>query len=152
MSPMYRIYAIRSNQGPKQYIGRTKTSLPIRFRAHRIAWTNWCKLKTYKTTSSFELFDEYQPDNCYIVELEQTECPTKAAEIERFYVENLLHTVNKNIPNRTMEEWVKANPMYQKQYRIANKKDLSIYIREWYRKNKGYHQTYKALRKYNITV
>jgi len=152
MTPMYRIYAIRSTKGPKQYIGRTQRPLVLRYRNHLIAWRQWCDLHTYRITSSFELFDEYQPENCYIVELEQTECPTKAAEIERFYVENLLHTVNKNIPNRKFDEWVSANPTYQKNYRAAHKEDLSKYIREWYKRNKGYKQTYKAIRKYDITI
>ena len=105
-----KVYKIWSTQGDKIYVGSTtKQYLSQRMDAHR------SKYKSYKDTkyhfiSSFELFDLYGLDNCFIELLESKECSSKdeLIKIEGKYLRDL-ECVNKRIEGRTKKEYYESN-------------------------------------------
>ena len=70
-----KLYKIESHQGDKIYIGSTtKEYLSQRFVAHRDDYKQYKKGKTIGKMTSFNLFDEYGLDNCFITLIESFPC------------------------------------------------------------------------------
>jgi DNA repair exonuclease SbcCD ATPase subunit len=92
-------------------------------------------------------------DNWSMVVIEEHHCDNKnQLEIrERYYIETLQSTLNKNIPTRTLKEYVEQNKEkiseYQKQYYEQNKEEISEYKKQYYEQNKEeiseYNKQYK---------
>lgn len=128
-----KIYKIVSNHGDKIYVG--STALPrlcTRLAKHRSNYNCW-KNGTYGYTTSYDLFDEYRPENCEIILLEAHSCNSKDELTlrERYYIE-LLSCVNRCVPSRTTKE-----------YYNENKEVLSEYQKEYHEKNKDAIHEYK---------
>jgi len=104
-----KIYKIESNQGDKVYVGSTaKEYLSQRFQQHKHAYKRWQQGKCGKVMS-YELFEEYGPENCQIVLIESYPCNSKDEKNSRegHYIKEL-NCVNKNIIGRSPKESLKA--------------------------------------------
>ena len=104
-----KIYKIESHLGNKIYVGSTaKFYLSQRLQQHKNDYKGWKNGKRGKITS-FELFDEYGPENCQIVLIEEYSCSSKDAKNARegHYIKEL-DCVNKLIMGRSIEESQKA--------------------------------------------
>ena len=124
-----KIYKIVSNCGNLIYIGSsTKKYLSTRLAQHK---SNY---KLYKNgnknyTTSYQLFDAYEPENCEIILLENINCESKNElhARERYYIESL-DCVNKFIPCRTYKEYYEDNREkileHQKEYKQQNKEKI----------------------------
>jgi hypothetical protein len=110
-----KIYAIRSHQTDKIYIGSTTQPLSVRFGGHKRT-----------PCSSREIL---QFDDCYIELLEEFPCENKMQLTKR---EGLLirsmDCVNKQIPNRTKAEHYQDNKehflQYKHQYYVDNNTEI----------------------------
>ena len=105
-----KIYKIESHLGDKIYIGSTaKLYLSQRFQQHKSSYKSWKEGKTHKITS-YDLFEEYGPENCQIVLIEEYSCNSKDAKNakEAQYIRSL-DCVNKVIPTRTNKEYKQDN-------------------------------------------
>jgi hypothetical protein len=99
-----KIYKIESHQGDKIYIGSTtKQYLSQRLVAHRKDYTYWLSgNKNAKKTTSFNIFDEYGLDNCFITLIESFPCDSRdeLTAREAHYIKSM-QCVNKVVPMRT---------------------------------------------------
>lgn len=137
-----KIYKIASKDSNKIYIGSTTGSLDCRMYRHQQAYClyiNSLGTKIY----SFELFDEFGFENCYIELICDYPCENAhelAVEEGKHQMLNLFNIVNKNIAGRTVKQY------YQdKRESILNQK------REYYKNNsetrKNYQNNYNRLKK-----
>ena len=93
-----KIYKIWSPKGDKIYIGSTTQQyLSQRLSKHNSDYKQWKKGKGYKIYS-FELFDEYGPENCFIELLELKPCSIKDElhKLEGEYIQKM-ECVNKAV-------------------------------------------------------
>ena len=100
-----KIYKIESHLGNKIYVGSTaKFYLSQRLQQHKSAYKQWKEGKVNKVTS-YDLFDEYGPENCQIVLIEEYPCNSKDAKNARegHYIKEL-NCVNRIVVGRTQEE------------------------------------------------
>ena len=136
-----KIYKIESHLGDKIYIGSTaKAYLSQRFQQHKSTYKLWKAKKIGKITS-FELFDEYGPENCQIVLIEEYPCSSKDTKNAResHYIRTM-ECVNKVIPNRTYKEHYEDNREYilerTKKYQELNKEKITEQRKKHYESNK----------------
>jgi len=129
-----KIYRIVCNQSGKQYIGSTTISLAARLSQHKKL------LKSLKSGTSKQVLE----NNDYsIVLIEDYPCDRKELLLqrERFYIETM-DCVNKNMPNRSKEDWYKDN-----RERLIEKQTI------WNNNNKDklreYQKTFKT--KHNLS-
>ena len=129
-----KVYAIRSHQTDKIYIGSTTQSLARRFAVHK----NDKKRGGKKCSTSKEMF---QYDDCYIELLENYPCNSKEELLRKegqLIREN--DCVNRCIAGRTPKEWAQDNKeavsVKNKKYRENNKEALAQKSKEYYKKNK----------------
>ena len=133
-----KIYKIASHCGDKIYIGSTcQHTLAKRMTIHRQGYRTWIKNKC-KKVSSFELFDEYGLENCFIELIELFPCNSKDElhKAEGKWICELA-CVNKYIAGRTREEYNTEMKPAKKQYYLDNKERLNI-------AQTAYRQTHKA--------
>ena len=152
-----KIYKIESSLGDKVYVGSTaKQYLSQRFALHKAMYKRWKAGKVYKM-SSYDLFDEYGPENCNIVLIEEFSCTSKDLKNAReaHFIKEL-NCVNKNIPGRTQKEYLKndddtfityhkeyfkihtvEHSDYMKNYRLKNADKLKEYRKEYYKTKKA---------------
>ena len=99
-----KIYKIESHLGDKIYVGSTaKQYLSQRFQQHKNGFKQWKAGKTNKVTS-YELFEEYGPENCQIVLIEECACSSKDeknAKVGHYIKE--YDCVNKIVVGRTQK-------------------------------------------------
>ena len=75
-----KIYKIESHIGDKVYVGSTcKQYLSQRFQQHKKDFQRWKDGKHHRITS-YELFDDYGPENCQIILIEEYPCISKDAK------------------------------------------------------------------------
>ena len=136
-----KVYKIWSTQGDKIYVGSTtKQYLSQRMDAHRSRYKSY-KDNKYHFVSSFELFDLYGLDNCFIELLESKECSSKdeLIKIEGKYIRDL-ECVNKRIEGRTKKEYAEDNKelivKYKQEYYEGNKEKILKHVKESYQDNK----------------
>jgi hypothetical protein len=151
-----KIYKVWSLNGNKIYIGSTtKEYLSQRMDTHRQNYKKWKNNKHHYITI-FDIFDEYELDNCKIELLESKECKDKheLLKLEGEYIRKL-ECVNKCIAGRTKKEYYNDNRNIiledkkryhiinkeircnkQKEYRIENKELIKLKKKEWYELNK----------------
>ena len=126
-----KIYKIASNCGDDIYIGSTREErLCQRMSKHHCGYKIWQKTDKSSKVTSYNIFDKYGFDNCYIELIELYPCLSKEELFKRegYYI-RMLDCVNKVIPGRTKQE-------QSKQYRKDNLKDMQIYERAYYQENK----------------
>ena len=136
-----KIYKIESHLGDKVYIGSTtKEYLSQRMDAHRRGYKRW-KNSNLNFITAFIIFDEYGLENCNIILLEAFICNTKDElhAREAHYIKTI-NCVNKNIPNRTMKQYIEDNKdklsEQVKKYREGNKDKISEHKKQYYEDNK----------------
>ena len=137
-----KIYKIASKDTNKIYIGSTTGSLDCRMYRHQQSYclyVNSLGSKIY----SFELFDEFGFDKCYIELICEYPCDNAhelAVEEGRHQLLNLYNIVNKNIAGRS-----------GKQYYIDNKETILKAKKEYYKNHnktrKAYQNKYNRLKK-----
>lgn len=135
-----KIYKIESHLGDKIYVGSTaKQYLSQRFQQHKNDYKRWKEGKVNKITS-YDLFDEYGPENCQIVLVEEYSCSSKDAKNARegHYIKTL-NCVNKKVEGRTREE-----------YRIDNKESIRQYYQDNKDKKLEYNKEYRENNKVKI--
>ena len=124
-----KIYKIESTRGNLIYIGSTtKERLSQRMDTHRMNYRQWKRGKTNKTTS-FDIFDAYEMENCSIVLLELCPCNSKDEMYAReaHYIKSL-DCVNRCVPGRSKEDL----DAYSKQYVKDHRDDLLEYKKQYY--------------------
>ena len=127
-----KIYKIISNCGNLIYVGSTsKKYLSTRLAQHKQQY-KFYKKATKNNTTSFQLFDAYEPENCEIILIENVNCNSKNElhARERFYIESL-DCVNKCIPSRT-----------KKEYRTDNKEKINEQSKVYYEDTKEQKKVY----------
>lgn len=139
-----KIYRIVCNVTGKQYIGSTVSTLSTRLCQHKKAL-----IDDRKCTSR----DVLNSGDYNIVLIEDYPCERKEQLLqrERYYIETT-DCVNKNIPNRSKEEWYQDNKdvladkyklnrekriEYQMNWNAANKDKLKKYQKTYKTKNEG---------------
>ena len=138
-----KIYKIASHCGDKIYIGSTcQHTLAKRMTIHRQGYRTWIKNKC-KKVSSFELFDEYGLENCFIELIELFPCNSKDElhKAEGKWIREL-KCVNKYIAGRTRQERVQETKPAQKQYYLDNKERILIAVTEYRQTHKAEHAEY----------
>jgi len=135
-----KIYKIESHLGDKIYIGSTaKQYLSQRFQQHKSSYKFWKEKKVNKITS-YDLFDEYGPENCQIVLIEEYPCTSKDAKNAREgYFIRSLDCVNKVIVGRT-----------EKEYYIDNKERIIDRSKKYFTDNKEKVMEYREGNKIKI--
>ena len=144
-----KVYKIWSTAGDKIYIGiTTKEYLSQRMDKHRSGYKCWKNGK--KTlTRSFNLFEEYGIENCFIELLEAKVCNShdELKQFEGKYIRSML-CVNKHIPDRTKKEYQEDNvenkAKYDKEYRDTNKDKIKERKSEKYNCDCGGKYTHDA--------
>jgi hypothetical protein len=147
-----KIYKIYSYENDDVYYGSTVDTLSRRMTGHR------CDLKKYKEgkktyTTSYKILEL---TTAKIELVENFPCSSKEELLQReaYYIRNN-NCVNKCIPGRTHQEWVKDNKdkynEYQKEYREANKdknKDkIKEYKKQYDEQNKDKQKEYREQNK-----
>ncbi len=135
-----KIYKIWSPQGNKIYIGSTtKDYLSQRMTVHRNNYKSWKKDDTRGKVRSYNLFDEYGIDNCFIELLIAKECINKdeQTKLEGHYIRSL-DCVNKHIPDRTPKEYYQDNKDHIKACHI-----------KWHEENREKHN--ECIKQHKIT-
>lgn len=135
-----KIYRIVCNVTGKQYIGSTVSTLSTRLCQHKKAL-----IDDRKCTSR----DVLNSGDYNIVLIEDYPCERKEQLLqrERYYIETT-ECVNKNIPNRSKEEWYQNNKdVLADKYKLNREKRIE-YQMNWNAANKDklkkYQKTYKA--------
>lgn len=125
-----KVYAIRSHQTDKVYVGSTTTPLYVRMAKHRFD----CKNKRNGITS----FEILKNDDAYIELLENFPCNSKE-ELNRKEGEyiRLLNCVNKCISGRTGKEYYQDNKVDILAKRIDHYQDNKERV-------KAYKKAYRA--------
>ena len=101
-----KVYKIWSTAGDKIYIGSTtKEYLSQRMDTHRGHYKEWKNGKR-ALTRSFNLFEEYSIEHCFIELLEAKVCLSKNEmhQLEGKYIRSM-KCVNKCIPGRTDQQY-----------------------------------------------
>lgn len=90
---LYKIYVIKSllSENSKCYVGSTTQ----KYLTQRLAVHKYHHKRNLKTTTSHNLFELYNKDNCKIFLLAETDADN-VKELERYFINNL-DTVNKNM-------------------------------------------------------
>ena len=143
-----KIYRIVCNITGKQYIGSTTAPLSKRLTGHKSNYNKYINGR-YHYVTSFEIIK----NNDYaIILIENANCNNKEELLrrERHYIESM-SCVNKTIPLRTFNEYVKANiekrqkaiKKYsdthkdkRQQYYVDNKERISIKQKLYYEQNR----------------
>ncbi len=139
-----KIYKIEDVAGETCYIGSTtKDYLSKRMVEHRSMYKRWKESGIGNKCAVFNIFDQYDVENCRIVLVELCPCDSKDELLKReaYYI-NTTECVNKNRPMRTQEEGVE----YHKQYYENNKEKLQFNHTEYYKKHKLYIDTQNAIK------
>jgi len=136
-----KIYKIESHLGDKIYVGSTaKEYLSQRFQQHKHSYKSWKEGKSCQVMS-YILFDEYGPDNCKIVLIEEYPCSSKDAKNARegYYIKEL-NCVNKKIMGRSKKEYQQDKKVNiaetKKKYYINNKEIITERKKKFYEENK----------------
>jgi len=143
-----KIYAIRSLQTTKYYIGSTCLELHKRLYSHKQNYKGFVNNKD-KYMSSFEII---KYDDCYIELIEYFPCKTKAelrrreGELQR---EKKNEIVNRNIAGRICKEWCADNNDLRK---VSNDKYYQNHKEEIKERTKIYYENNKEKRKQQMKL
>ena len=132
-----KIYAIRSHQTDKIYIGSTTVTLSRSMSSHRSKYKQYRNNK-YSFTTSFHILEF---DDAYIELLEICSCNSKEELLKKEgeLIRNI-ECVNKCIPGRTIKEWRKDNKeqiaIKGKEYYDGNTEKIKNRHEQYYKNNK----------------
>jgi hypothetical protein len=135
-SKIYKIVCDITNQ---IYIGSTTQKLSSRLSGHVAEYKKWSLGKTKKYISSFEIIKN---NNYSIILIENFQCNNNEElhKKERYFIETMVNVVNKVIPTRTKDEYIKENKEtiteYKKEYYLENKDKLTEQYKQYYEDNK----------------
>lgn len=136
------VYAIRSHQTDKFYIGSTRTPLHKRFWTHRSCYNLWTEDGKHYITS----FEILQYPDAYIELVEEFPCEN-AAQLRKKEGEHIRlnrdNCVNMHIAGRSKNEYAEEHKeetaAYQGFYREAHREQQHAY-------DKAYHEAHKEKR------
>jgi hypothetical protein len=118
-----KIYKIVDNGYNKCYIGSTIEALSSRMAKHRSGYRNYLSGgNSHYRCNVWDMFDEYDLENCKIELIEEFPCENKMQLLKRegFHIQNT-NCVNKRVEGRTKQEYMFE---YNAQYRENNKQKL----------------------------
>ena len=172
LSKIYKIVPLNAEDDADIYIGSTKkNTLAERMSGHRNEYRRWLK-GTKGKLSSFELFEKYGLQNCFIYLVENYPCNTKdeLRSREGHYIKTT-PCINKRIECRTDKEYYQDNKAkideknkqyfqdnkvkcneYFKQYRQNNKENIKKYHRDNKEKLCEYQKQYRLDNKETINL
>jgi hypothetical protein len=128
------IYKLISPDCDKCYIGSSRHSLNKRFSQHKSRYNNFLLGKGKKYTA----FEILKNPNCTIELIEEFNFNNKEELLmkEKQYIkDNINNVINKNIPNRSLQEYYQDNKQKYKDYYFNNRDDKLKYQNEYYLKN-----------------
>jgi hypothetical protein len=143
---IYKIEPLNGEEGDIYIGSTTKELLCQRMASHRCDYKRW-KNGNDKKITSFDLFDKYGLGNCKIILIENVNAKSKDELISResFFIKSL-NCINKIIPDRKREEWVKDNidrlKEYNNEYYEDNKEKIKEYHKEYNENNKDKKKEY----------
>ena len=149
-----KIYKVFSNEGEECYIGSTVYELKTRFNLHKYHYALY-KQNQFHYISIFEIFDKYGIDNCNVELILDFPCASRhdLHIKEGYYIQQIPHTVNKNVSGRNQKDSYKACIEKYKDHYIQYHKDYNKkYFKNYYETHKEYFKNYHKNRKLTIAV
>ena len=149
-----KIYKLVSNNDPDLvYYGSTTQPLCVRKAGHIRSYRQWKNGKGKDSTTSYNVIEAGNVD-IVLVEMYPCESKEELHKRERFWIDGN-ECVNKVIPTRNRQEWLKANKEQlkekRKQYREANEAAIRENQRKYWEANKDvlseYSKTYREANK-----
>tara|TARA_R110001606_G_scaffold183624_3_gene330378 strand:- start:1572 stop:2078 length:507 start_codon:yes stop_codon:yes gene_type:complete len=136
-----KIYALRSHQTDKKYIGKTCEKLSVRMGKHK---SDWKHRETRKYYTAFEIL---KYDDCYIELIKECSCEN-VEQLNKIEGECIRENdcVNKRIENRTKKEWREDNKEYLTQYKKDRKEHYKKLNDEWRKNNQDKIKQYKKVK------
>ena len=140
-----KIYALRSFQTDKIYIGSTTQPLSTRLFKHRNHYKRWQQEK-FPYITSFEIL---KFDDCYIELIAECPCENKE-QLNKKEGETIreMDCVNKNIAGRTYSEYYQDNREHlleqKRQYAVEHKEEIAEYQQNYYQEHKEERKEYLA--------
>ena len=133
-----KVYKLVSNSSDLVYYGSTYNKLTKRLTGHKSDYKGYSNGKGQRYKTSYELI---KLEDAQIILVEDFPCERKEQLLaqERFYIENNT-CVNKNIPGRTDEE-------YMRQYKEKHKENLKEQNKLYREKNKDKIKEYREANK-----
>ena len=106
---IYKIEALNGEDGDIYIGSTTEKLLSRRMNGHRCDYKRW-SVGNQSKTSSYDIFQKYGVENCRIVLIESVSAFTKdqLTSREAYYIRTM-DCVNKNIPDRSMQEYLQDN-------------------------------------------
>lgn len=150
-----KIYAIKSKETEKVYIGSTCSTLKKRMSSHKADYKRKLKGGKFRSTNSDNIL-KYA--DAYIELIEECPCETKRELLDKEgeVIKNTPNCVNTQIQGRTMIEWRKDNAekikQYSKDYHNKNKDMLKQKYNDWYKSDKAKEYFEKQKVKRNVKV
>ena len=131
-----KIYQIVDNGYNMFYIGSTCCELSARLAQHRMHYKQFNKMQRTTRFTVYNIFDKYGAENCKIELIENFPCEHRAELLKRegFYTRSM-ECVNKQIPDRTREEYCATHKEEMKATRMK-------YIKENREKMKAMYARY----------
>ena len=124
------IYKLFCKNTLKTYYGSTTGDIKNRLAEHEHKFKNGIK----HSSADIIAGGNYSIEEVELVDYEDKK---ELRERERFYITNDKNCVNKNIPNRTAQDWRLDNPEYNKEYYKQHKDKHRAYMRSYYLNKKG---------------
>ncbi len=124
------IYRLWCKNSLKTYYGSTTGDIKNRLAEHEHKFKNGIKHSSADIIAN----GNYRIEEVELVDYEDKK---ELRERERFYITNDKNCVNKNIPNRTAQDWRLDNPEYNKEYYKQHKDKHRAYMRSYYLNKKG---------------
>jgi group I intron endonuclease len=131
-----KIYKLVNNVDDEIYVGSTTNPLSKRKNDHR----NSAKLRP--TIHVFQHLNTIGWKNVEIILIENYPCNSKDElhARERYWIDELKPTLNKQLPGRTKKEWAEDNREYltekKKQYYEDNKEEIRQYKKQYHENNR----------------
>ena len=124
------IYKLFCKNTLKTYYGSTTGNIANRLAEHEHKFKNGIKHSSADIIAN----GNYRIEEVELVDYEDKK---ELRERERFYITNDKNCINKNIPNRTAQDWRLDNPEYNKEYYKQHKDKHRAYMRSYYLNKKG---------------
>ena len=130
-----KIYKLVNNVDDEIYVGSTCNTLRQRLGGHK----KDAKQRSYLV---YQHLNDIGMDNVEIILIEAFPCDNKDVlhARERYWIDTLKPSLNKQVPTRTDAEYRQDNKdkitLYKKEYQQANKDKLALKDKEYYQVNK----------------
>ena len=124
------IYRLWCKNTLKTYYGSTTGNISNRLAEHEHKFKNGIKHSSADIIAN----GNYRIEEVELVDYEDKK---ELRERERIYITNDKNCINRNIPNRTAQDWRLDNPEYNKEYYKQHKDKHRAYMRSYYLNKKG---------------